>query len=68
MKDSTNGKKPTKTFKIQRPDLGVRKPRGSDINWSNICGDKTTHLVDCIESHNTPNSSYNKKKRVTHLR
>jgi hypothetical protein len=35
MKDSTNGKEPTGTPRIQRLDLGVRTHRGSDINWSN---------------------------------
>jgi hypothetical protein len=32
MKDSTNGKESTGTPRIQRWDLGVRKPRRSDIN------------------------------------
>jgi len=47
MKESTNGKKLTKTHKIQRPDSCVRKPKRSDINRFNACGDQTTHLVDC---------------------
>jgi len=61
MKDSTNGKKLTKTPRIQRPDSGVIKPKRSDINRFNVCGDQTTHLVDCIESLNMPNSFYNNK-------
>jgi hypothetical protein len=35
MNDSTNDKEPIGTLKIQRSDLGVRKPKGSDINWYN---------------------------------
>ncbi len=32
MEDSTNGKKPTGTPKIQKPYSSVKKPRGSDID------------------------------------
>jgi hypothetical protein len=35
MKDSTNGKKPTGTSKIQKLDLDARKLRGTDINRFN---------------------------------
>jgi len=38
-KDSTNGKEPTGTLRIQRPNLGVRKLGGSDIDGFNFCGD-----------------------------
>jgi hypothetical protein len=67
-KDLTNGKEPTSTFKIWRPDSCVRTTKGSDIEWSNPYGDQTTHFVNCTESPNVPNFSYNCKKNVTHLR
>jgi hypothetical protein len=36
----------TNVAKIQKPMLRVRKPRGSDIKWSNPCGDQLhTSLV-----------------------
>jgi hypothetical protein len=62
MKDSTNGKKPIRAPKIRKLDLGVRKPGGSDIDWSNPCRNQATHFVDCIKSPNAPNSFYNRKK------
>jgi hypothetical protein len=68
MKDSTNGKKPIRTPWIQKLDLGVRKPGGSDIDWSNFCRDQATHFVGCTESPNVPNSFYNRKKNVIHPR
>jgi len=61
-KDSTDGKEPTRTPKIQRLDLGVRKLRGSDIDWFDPYGNKTTHFIDCIKSLNVVNSSCNHKK------
>jgi hypothetical protein len=61
-KDSTNSKEPTRTPKIQRLDLGVRKLGGSDIDWSNPYGNKATHFISCTKSLNVVNSSCNKKK------
>ncbi len=61
-KDSTNGKNPTRTFKIQRLDLGVKKLGISDIDWSNPYGNKATHFIGCIESLNAVNSPCNHKK------
>ncbi len=51
--------------KIQKFKLGVRKPWGSDIKWSNIWGDQATHFVGCIENLNASNSSYNCKIAIT---
>jgi len=62
MKDSTNGKKPIGTPRIRKLDLGVKKPRGSDINWFNPYGNQATHFIDYTENPNVPNSSYNCKK------
>jgi hypothetical protein len=39
MKDSKNGKKPTRTPKIQILDLRARKLGGSNMDWSNPFGD-----------------------------
>jgi hypothetical protein len=61
-KDSTNGKEPIGAPRIRTMDSSVRKPRGSDINWFNVCGNQATHFVDCNESLNVPNFSYNRKK------
>jgi hypothetical protein len=68
MKDSINGKIPTITPKIRRSDIGVKKLKGSGINWSNPYGDQATHFVDYMKSPNAPNSSYNHTKKVTHLK
>ncbi len=62
MKDSTNGKEPIKTLKTKKLDSRKRKPKGSDINQSNIYGDQATHFVSCIESPNPPNFLCNRKK------
>jgi hypothetical protein len=51
--------------KIQKPKLGVKNPRGSDIEWSNPYGDQATHFDGCIESPNADNSSYNRKNART---
>jgi hypothetical protein len=61
-KDSTNGKKFIGALGIRRPNLGVRKLGGSDIDWFNPCGDQAIHFIGCIESLNAPNSSNNCKK------
>jgi len=62
MKDSTNGKKPMRAPRTQILDSNIKKPKGSDIDWSNPCGDKATHFVNCTESPNLLNFSYNRKK------
>jgi hypothetical protein len=40
----------------------VEKPRGNDIEWSNLGENQTTHFVGYVESLNTKNSYYNYKK------
>jgi hypothetical protein len=58
-KDSTTGKKPIKTLRIQRSDLSVRKHGGSDIDWFNLCGDQATHFISYTKSPNVSNFSSN---------
>ncbi len=48
-KDFTNGKEPTRTPIIQQLDLGVRKPGGSDIDWSNPYGDQDVILLVALK-------------------
>jgi hypothetical protein len=57
--DSMNDLDPTNAPKIQKLELGVRKPRRSDIKWSNPYGDQATHFNDYTESPSLENSSYN---------
>jgi hypothetical protein len=45
--------------------LKIRNPRGSDIEWSNPCGDQVTHFIGYIERPDVENSSYNCKKTRT---
>jgi hypothetical protein len=40
----------------------AKKPRGNDIEWSNLGGNQTTHFVGYVESFNAKNSYYNCKK------
>jgi hypothetical protein len=42
--------------------LKIKKPRRSDIEWSNPYGSQVTHFVGCIENPNVENSFYNCKK------
>jgi hypothetical protein len=49
MKDSTNGKEPTRTPRIQRPNSCAKKHGGSDIDWFNPFGDQFTHFVGYTE-------------------
>jgi len=35
----------------------------NDIDWYNPYGNQTTHFINCTESLNVPNSSYNHKKK-----
>ncbi len=57
-----NDPNPTNVPKIQKLELEVRKLGGNDINWSNRCGDQSTHFDGCIENLNVENSSCNNKK------
>jgi len=66
MNDSTNDLDPTSVPKIQKPKLGVKKLRSSDIKWSNPYGNQVTHFITCTESINAENFFYNHKKtRIT---
>jgi hypothetical protein len=40
----------------------MKKPKGSDIKWSNSYGDQTTNFISYTKSPNTKNSCYNHKK------
>ncbi len=53
---------PISAPKIQKLELGVRKPQRNDIKWSNPWGDQATHFVGCTERPNADNYSYNRKK------
>jgi hypothetical protein len=53
--------------KIQEPMSRVRKPRRSDIKWSNPYGNQVTHFIGYIENPNFENSSCNCKKHEPHL-
>ncbi len=50
---------PTSVPKIRKPELKVKKPKGSDINWSNLWGNQVTHFAGYTESPNVNNSSCN---------
>jgi hypothetical protein len=63
--DSTNDEDPIDVPKIWKPKSGIRKPRGSDIKWSNLLGDHATHFDGYTESPNVNNSSYNRKNART---
>jgi hypothetical protein len=52
---------PINAPKIQKLELKIRKPQGSDIKWSNPLGDQATHFASCTERPNANNSSYNHK-------
>ncbi len=51
--------------KIQKPKLGIKKPKGSDIKWSKPFENQATHFTNCIKSLNVENSYYNHKKIKT---
>jgi hypothetical protein len=53
---------PTSASKIQKPELGIRKPGENDIKWSNPCGNQTTNFIGYIKSLNVENSCCNHKK------
>jgi hypothetical protein len=63
--NSTNYLDLTSAPEIQKLKLGVKKPRGNDIKWSNPYGDQATHFVGRIESPNVINSSCNHRKVKT---
>jgi hypothetical protein len=45
--------------------LRIRKLGGSDLEWSNPCGDQTSHFVGYTKSPNVQNSCNNCKKTKT---
>jgi hypothetical protein len=51
--------------KIQKPKLGIRKLRRSDIKWSNPYGDQVTHFTSYTKKFNAKNSYCNHKKTRT---
>jgi hypothetical protein len=52
--------------KIQKPKFIIRKPRGSDIEWSNLVETKlNTSLAALKALSNVNNSSYNHKNTRT---
>jgi hypothetical protein len=56
----------TSVPKLQKPKLRIKKPRRSDIKWSNPCGDQTTHFVSCTENFNAQNFCSNcRKTKIT---
>jgi hypothetical protein len=51
--------------KRRKPKSRIRKPKRSDIKWSNLLGDHATHFYGYTESPNVHNSSYNHKNART---
>ncbi len=43
----------------------LKKLKGSDIEWLNLCGHQVTHFVGCIRSLNVDNSFCNHKNVKT---
>jgi hypothetical protein len=41
---------PTNVPKIWKLEVGVKKLRGSDIEWSNPYGDQATHFVSALKT------------------
>jgi hypothetical protein len=56
---------PTNAPKIQKPESKIKKPRGSDIKWSNPCGNQITHFTNYTKSPNAKNPYSNCKKTIT---
>jgi len=52
MKNSTNGKEPTKTSRKWKLDLGAKKLGGSDIDQSNSYENQPTHFVGYTKNPN----------------
>jgi hypothetical protein len=63
--NSANGFNPTSVPKVWKPKSRVRKLRGSDLKWSNPCGDQTSHFVGYTKSPNAQNFCCNSKKTKT---
>jgi hypothetical protein len=64
--NSTNDLNPIDAPKIRKLKSRVRKPKRSDIKWSNPCVDQAIHFIDCNENPNAENFCYNcKKTRIT---
>jgi len=68
MKDSTNGKEPTRALGIQRLDLGVKKPRESDIDWFNPYGNWVVILLAALKVLMLQTPLVIAKKQITHSR
>jgi len=60
-----NGLDPTSVPKVQKPKLGIRKLRGSDLERSNPCGDQAAHFIGYTESPNAQNYCCNCEKTRT---
>jgi hypothetical protein len=61
--ESTNNVDPTNAPKIRKPNLGVKKPRRNDIEWSNPWRNQATHFVGYTKSLNA-NNFYNCKNTI----
>jgi len=55
-------------LKIGKLNLGVKKCKGIDIDWSNPCGDQATHFIGYIENPMFQIPLIIVKKQVTHLK
>jgi len=51
----------TNVPKIRKPKSRIKKSRGNDIKWSNLCENQATHFASYLKSLNADNSSYNCK-------
>jgi hypothetical protein len=60
-----NDLNPTNVPKIRKHKSRVKKPKGSDIKWSNLYGNQATHFNGYIKNPNAKNFYYNHKKTPT---
>ncbi len=51
--------------RIQKPKSRVKKPRRSDMKWSNPYGEQVTHFLGWTKNLHVENSCYNHKKIIT---
>jgi hypothetical protein len=56
---------PTNATKIQKPKSRIRKLGGTDIEWSNPCGNQATHYIGYTKSFNANNSCYDHRNTKT---
>jgi hypothetical protein len=61
MNELTNDLDPTDAHKIWKPESGIRKLGGSDIEW--YSANQATHFTCYIKSLDVENSSYNHLKK-----